>query len=199
VVSHLLFTNHHKPLETTSPKLRSRIFAHAFRKAGGEMFVLIRLIVIVVRAYAGNAFAGWHFSESTYPALIYQIPLAQNYFGATGAIEWGAKMKVAQLYIARHLLAVICGLIGMVLLAIGAHAALDLHASGAAKAVSTEESASAIQLALIIGNGHYPDAAEPLNQPINDASGLADAMRRHGFDVDVVEDATKSRTEKEAE
>ena len=155
------------------------------------MFVLIRLIVIVVRAYAGNAFAGWQFSESTYPTLIYQIPLAQN-FGATSAIEWGAKMKVTQLYIARHLLAVICGLIGMVLLAIGAHAALDLHASDAAKAVSTEESASAIQLALIIGNGHYPDAAEPLNQPINDASGLADAMRRHGFDVDVVEDATKA-------
>jgi len=37
-----------------------------------------------------------------------------------------------------------------------------------------------------------PDAAEPLNQPINDADGLADAMRRHGFDVDVVEDATKA-------
>jgi hypothetical protein len=55
------------------------------------MFVLIRLIVIVVRAYAGNAFAGWPFSESTYPTLIYQIPLAQNYFGATSAIEWGAK------------------------------------------------------------------------------------------------------------
>jgi hypothetical protein len=57
------------------------------------MFVLIRLIVIVVRAYAGNAFAGWQFSESTYPTLIYQIPLAQNYFGATSAIEWGAKRK----------------------------------------------------------------------------------------------------------
>lgn len=156
------------------------------------MFVLIQLIVIVVRAYAGNAFAGWQFSESTYPTLIYRIPLAQNYFGATSAIEWGAKMKVTQLYIARHLLAVICGLIGMVLLAIGAHAALDLHASDAAKAVSTQKSASAIQLALIIGNGHYPDAAEPLNQPINDASGVADAMRRHGFDVDVVEDATKA-------
>jgi uncharacterized caspase-like protein len=156
------------------------------------MFVLIRLIVIVVRAYAGNAFAGWQFSESMYPTSIYQIPLGQNYFGATRAIEWVAKMKVTQLYIARHLLAVICGLIGMILLAIGAHAALDLHASDAAKAVSTEKSASAIQLALIIGNGHYPDAAEPLNQPINDASGLADAMRRHGFDVDVVEDATKA-------
>ena len=101
-------------------------------------------------------------------------------------------MKVTQLYLVRHLLAGICGLIGMVLLAIGARAALDLHASDAAKAVSNEECASAIQLALIIGNGRYPDAAEPLNQPINDASGLADAMRRYGFDVDVVEDATKA-------
>src|SRR6185295_13711008 len=36
------------------------------------------------------------------------------------------------------------------------------------------------------------DAAEPLNQPIKDASGLANAMRRRGFDVDVVEDATKA-------
>jgi uncharacterized caspase-like protein len=99
---------------------------------------------------------------------------------------------VTQLYTPRYLLAGICGLIGMVLLAIGAHAALDVHASDAAKAVSTEESASAIQLALIIGNSHYPDAAEPLNQPINDASGLANAVRRHGFDVDVVEDATKA-------
>ena len=100
-------------------------------------------------------------------------------------------MKGTQLYIARHLIAVICGFIGVELLAIGAHAALDLHMSDA-KAVFTEKSAGAMRLALMIGNGHYPDAAEPLNQPINDASGLAEAMRRHGFDVDVVEDATKA-------
>src|SRR5216684_5364684 len=101
-------------------------------------------------------------------------------------------MKVTQLYIVRRLLAVICSLIGVALLAIGANAALDLNTSDAAKAVSTKERASASQLALIIGNGHYPDAAEPLNQPSNDADGLADAMRCHGFDVDVVEDATKA-------
>ena len=101
-------------------------------------------------------------------------------------------MKVTQLYIVRHVLIVTCSLIGVTLLAIGANAALDLQMSEAAKVVSTRESASAIQLALIIGNGHYPDAAEPLNQPINDAGGLAYAMRHHGFDVDVVEDATKA-------
>jgi hypothetical protein len=43
------------------------------------------------RAYAGDAFAGWQFLESTYPTLIHQIRLALNYFGATGAIEWGPK------------------------------------------------------------------------------------------------------------
>jgi uncharacterized caspase-like protein len=101
-------------------------------------------------------------------------------------------MKVTQLYIARQLAGVICGLLGMALLAIGARATLDLRTLDAAKVVSTKASADDTQLALIIGNGHYPDAAEPLNQPINDASGLADAMRRRGFDVDMVEDATKA-------
>jgi uncharacterized caspase-like protein len=62
----------------------------------------------------------------------------------------------------------------------------------AIKVVATQETVSAMQLALIIGNSNYPDAAEPLNQPINDASGLAYAMRRHGFDVDVVENASKA-------
>jgi uncharacterized caspase-like protein len=47
------------------------------------------------------------------------------------------------------------------------------------------------RLALIIGNGHYPDASAPLAQPINDARTLSSALRREGFDVDVVEDATK--------
>ena len=101
-------------------------------------------------------------------------------------------MKKTQLYIIRHSLTVTCSLIGVALLAIGASAALDLHIPETAKLVSNKERSSAIQLALIIGNGNYPDAAEPLNQPINDAGGLAYAMRRHGFDVDVVEDATKA-------
>ena len=101
-------------------------------------------------------------------------------------------MNVTQLYIHRQLVGMTCSLIGMALLAIGAHATLDLHTLDAPLAVPAEESVGANQLALIIGNGHYPDAAEPLNQPINDASGLADAMRRRGFDVDMVEDATKA-------
>ena len=61
--------------------------------------------------------------------------------------------------------------------------------------IGTEQSADAShqqsRLALIIGNGHYPDAAAPLNQPINDARALTATLRQSGFDVDVVEDASK--------
>ena len=101
-------------------------------------------------------------------------------------------MNVTQLYITRQLVGVLCGLIGIALLAIGAQATLDLHTLDAPSVVPTVESVGATQLALIIGNGHYPDAAEPLIQPINDASDLADAMRHRGFDVDMVQDATKA-------
>jgi uncharacterized caspase-like protein len=97
-------------------------------------------------------------------------------------------MNVKPLYIVRQVLSIVF----VALLAIGANAALDLNKPQAAKMLPTSESASAFQLALIIGNGHYPDADEPLSHPINDARGLADAMRSHGFDVDVVEDATKA-------
>ncbi len=101
-------------------------------------------------------------------------------------------MKATQLYITRQLVGVLCGLVGMALLAIGAQATLDLHTLDAPKVVPAVEGVGATQLALIIGNGHYPDAAEPLIQPINDASDLADAMRQRGFDVDMVQDATKA-------
>jgi uncharacterized caspase-like protein len=155
------------------------------------MFVLIRLIDrharLCRKRICRMAILGIDVSEFNLPNTA-----RSEIFWCDKRYRAGSEMKVTQLYTPRHLLAGICGLIGMVLLAIGAHAALDVHASDAAKAVSTEESASAIQLALIIGNSHYPDAAEPLNQPINDASGLANAVRRHGFDVDVVEDATKA-------
>ena len=103
-------------------------------------------------------------------------------------------MNVSQL-VSRRSVAVIAGLVGMVSLAIGAHAALNKRALDAAKAIGTEQAADAAtrqsRLALVIGNGHYPDAAAPLNQPINDARALTSTLRQSGFDVDVVEDASK--------
>src|ERR1700681_2617532 len=91
--------------------------------------------------------------------------------------------------------AIATALLGMVSLAIGAHAALNKRSLDAAKAIATEQNSDASnkasRLALVIGNGHYPDASAPLAQPHNDAHGLTAALRGNGFDVDVVEDATK--------
>src|SRR5665213_3463951 len=97
--------------------------------------------------------------------------------------------------ISRRALAIAAALIGTVSLAIGAHAALNKRSLDAARAIAAEPTLDAgkrpSRIALVIGNGHYPDASAPLAQPINDARGLSAALRRNGFDVDVVEDASK--------
>jgi len=104
-------------------------------------------------------------------------------------------MNFKQLHISRRSVAIAAALVGTVSLAIGAHAALNSRSLDAAKAVTTEQAEfvakKGSRLALIIGNGHYPDASEALDQPINDARALSGALRRDGFDVDVVEDATR--------
>jgi uncharacterized caspase-like protein len=105
-------------------------------------------------------------------------------------------MNVGQLRISRRSTAMAAALVGMVSLAIGAHAALNMRALDAAKAIETEQSTFAAgkhasKIALVIGNGNYPDASAPLAQPINDARALTAALRHNGFDVDVVEDASK--------
>ena len=104
-------------------------------------------------------------------------------------------MNVTQLDISRRTIAVAAALIGTVSLVIGAHAALNMRALDAAKAVSTDQVTGSIgqasRLALVIGNGHYPDANAPLTQSINDARALSSSLRKSGFDVDMVEDATK--------
>jgi uncharacterized caspase-like protein len=108
-------------------------------------------------------------------------------------------MNVRQLGISRRSVALVAGLLGMVSLAIGAHAALNKRALDAAKAIGTEqalETGKPARLALIIGNGNYPDAAAPLAQPINDARALTATLRHNGFDVDVVEDASKDDMER---
>ena len=104
-------------------------------------------------------------------------------------------MNVKQLDLSRRTIALAAALIGTVSLVIGAHAALNMRAIDAAKAVSTDQITGSIgqtsRLALVIGNGHYPDASAPLTQSINDARVLSSSLRKNGFDVDMVEDATK--------
>ena len=104
-------------------------------------------------------------------------------------------MNLRHLRISRRTIAVAVAVTGTVSLAIGAHAALNKRSLDAAKAIATEQTGSigagASRVALIIGNGHYPDASAPLAQPINDARTLSATLRHEGFDVDVVEDATR--------
>ena len=104
-------------------------------------------------------------------------------------------MNLTQLRTSRRSITIVsvC-LLGMVSLAIGAHAALNNRLQDAAKAVASERtdaSRKESRIALVIGNGHYPDASAPLTQPINDAQALTAALRGDGFDVDVVEEASK--------
>jgi uncharacterized caspase-like protein len=105
-------------------------------------------------------------------------------------------MNGSLLRISRRPVTLAVALLGVVSLAIGAHAALNMRALDAAKATATERSQDfasrkGARIALVIGNGHYPDANAPLEQSINDARALTGALRHDGFDVDVVEDASK--------
>ncbi|WP_315765751.1 MULTISPECIES: caspase family protein [unclassified Bradyrhizobium] len=103
-------------------------------------------------------------------------------------------MTARQTSFSRRSVAIAAVLFGTVSLAIGAHAALNkrpLEAANAATTERVEPANNGMRLALVIGNGHYPDANAPLTQPINDARALTLALRRDGFDVDVIEDASK--------
>ena len=104
-------------------------------------------------------------------------------------------MNLRQLSVTRRSLTIAAALVGMVSLAIGAHAALNKRSLDAAKAAEAAQIAQAAnkpsRLALVIGNGHYPDANAPLTQSINDARAITAALRREGFEVDVVEDASR--------
>jgi uncharacterized caspase-like protein len=103
-------------------------------------------------------------------------------------------MSFFGLHMSRRSLAIAAALVCTVSLAIGAHAALNMRAMDAAKAATVEQVDSSAKrpsrLALVIGNGRYPDANAPLMQPINDARALTGALRHEGFDVDVIEDAS---------
>jgi uncharacterized caspase-like protein len=104
-------------------------------------------------------------------------------------------MTARQPSLSRRSAVIAAALLCTVSLAIGAHAALNKRSLEAPKPAASEISSVATgngaRLALVIGNGHYPDANAPLVQPINDARALTGALRRDGFDVDVVEDASK--------
>src|SRR5882724_4329310 len=89
----------------------------------------------------------------------------------TGATNWrapwstignGNVMDVRQFRISRRSMTIAVAFAGVLSLAIGAHAALNKRSLDAAKAIATEQNSDngrkASRVALVIGNGHYPDA-----------------------------------------
>ncbi len=105
-------------------------------------------------------------------------------------------MTLGQFRVSHRSVMLAAVLVGMVSLAIGAHAALNKRSLEVAKALDAEDTTGSIavkraRVALVIGNGHYPDANRPLKQSINDARAFAAVLRRDGFDVIMVEDADK--------
>jgi len=102
-------------------------------------------------------------------------------------------MDFRRFRLSRRSIAIAVALISVVPLALGAHAALNKRSFEAtpSDAAGQPNSSTSNRVALVIGNGRYPDATEPLSQPINDARALTGALRRDGFDVEVVEDATR--------
>jgi uncharacterized caspase-like protein len=107
-------------------------------------------------------------------------------------------MIARQLRVSRQSIVIAAALTGVLSLAIGAHAALNRGVLDAGKAIATENNGNAVRktsrIALVIGNGHYPDADAPLTQSINDARDLTASLRSNGFNVDVLEDASKDGT-----
>src|SRR5437764_12843850 len=104
------------------------------------------------------------------------------------------RMALRHLRLSRRSLAIAAALLGTVSLALGAPSVLNKRAPEAAKAVDLAQATTpkpASRLALVIGNGKYPDANAPLTQPINDARAIGAALRREGFDVDLVENASR--------
>lgn len=57
-------------------------------------------------------------------------------------------------------------------------------------ALTAPSHAASDRFALVIGNAKYPDADAPLKEPINDARDVADELKRDGFAVDVLENAS---------
>ena len=103
-------------------------------------------------------------------------------------------MDARQHSFSRRTLTLATALVGVVSLAIGAHAALNKRPLVTVKPAAIEQAQPvkpSARLALIIGNANYPDANQPLAQPVNDARALSAALRNDGFDVDMVEDATR--------
>src|SRR5260370_38330889 len=84
------------------------------------------------------------------------------------------------------LLGAVCAAVGL-----GARAAVHrAHRAGAVHSIEKAHFAPKVsRVALIVGNGKYPDADEPLVQPSDDVRALTPVLQKAGFGVVALEDA----------
>ncbi len=113
-------------------------------------------------------------------------------------------MRVRNLFTSRRSITAAAAMVGLLSLALGANAALTKRNPETSRTAAISEAAGATtnkvsRIALVIGNGRYPDAGETMVQPINDARTLTAALRRDGFDVEVVEDASREDMQRAVE
>jgi uncharacterized caspase-like protein len=109
--------------------------------------------------------------------------------------EKNAMFRLKRETSARVLTIAVFILVAAVALRFGGYAELHRAKNGVKLPVAAHEidraNGKVSRIALLIGNGHYPDAETPLMQPINDARALSPVLRRAGFYVVAVEDAKK--------
>lgn len=111
-------------------------------------------------------------------------------------------MKLRSVGVSRRSLLIAGAAVATVIsLGLGANAALNKISNETRQAVANIGSvgsgglaadatvSGSSRIALVIGNGRYPDANTPLTQPANDARALSAALREDGFDVELLEEA----------
>jgi caspase domain-containing protein len=76
---------------------------------------------------------------------------------------------------------------GSIVSRFGLTALIALAAAGLALPAAAQN-----RFALVIGNGNYPDAEQPLGHSLRDARAWGDEMKRSGFNVTVEENLTKN-------
>lgn len=94
-----------------------------------------------------------------------------------------------------RILLIIAVLLGLLSTSLGKAMRWDGHHGRPASARSRINKSATLntrRLALVIGNSNYPDAGFPLSQMTRDAGALANTLRKDGFLVDAVDNATRA-------
>src|SRR5580700_10887185 len=119
------------------------------------------------------------------------------WFGGDGAADGSKQNGMRPQMTGLRMILATMALVGFVSTSLGAVQRFEkphFRVSSTSSATEVEQSphTDTNRLALVFGNFNYPDAETPLAQTGNDARALARALRKDGFDVDLVQNATRN-------